>query len=1391
MVRTDFKVWRSRYLLSVGAALAALALPGTASAFKPGTHVASSNHVIDQLGPVITLTPGTNSSDTLVFEVNGQRLEVRVTGRDAYRAILNNQDFYRAGVVGPDGFPDPLTGQLLAHGDGSEPVAKFIKNATGREVPVHEPDVPYSDRGGAAEFRAIDFPMAMLDFLATDYSASPEHDQILAFILGYLSHGIGDGFAHEWVNELAGGAWELTKGEGIFGVPSEEIKHVTVEAYVDSLVPEALRSVPGDSGGHMRIRLAAPVGFLDDFYSRRTPNAVMLGDRLGDTNQFFDYYANLDQHFGGFFYNYFNAQVDLYPTLVRWSTLGDFFSTAEKVRDNEFVNFGLDAAELPAEIINELTQYGPEAWLDELTGGYIDCYTETFGSETWVDEIRYALEFLGGVEDRVEKLSDKAKLVRKNWILLNQCTSENLAKLQAAAFDPDNPAVNTDACADIARAGWVEDGQPGIYRGNIAPSGERDQEFLTELKASFLGGDADDIFEGVSQPWEAGAPYNTDKAIEETNLHRSMRANLERLFDYVTGVALTAIHIDQAIFPEGDGEQDRVNDYCTAARDEAFERCLDIKFAIIAAPARQIACDIEFASCAADEALDCAQSACHAACGFPLSDSECNSICGGEPSGCHSDCDDMFTACAFDICVPIPVLYESCHLYCLLFGDGEESCTDTIISTGICGGEHFVCTVENFEATITLDNYAEELLTPVREACDAIDAAKAFARCIKGDPAKSDEENRAARRVCLIDACTEAECFEPGCSAAERDAARAKCTNTYDETMAVYDEAKRIKEEIAEVLDILRDRPPHELVNLAFLEEDLLQDPDYFTELEDVLQDTRNQVMAEPPSPERTRKINTLNRFDQLLTDVDTIRSGGSPSGTGDPLLDLRNATEDAKNILTDAAELGLIPTVIGPTARRILGDVGPSFTQTFDQFFNTAQGMKLAPLTSQTDMEAMFAAPIDSSLLPWTGGTGFSSFCSGSASNPFCDVLASFDDPNCMNCDSTTRKMNPQPPHGWIPGRNLIAWNEYDPTQEKHHVLTRFMFSTSDSAYEELYTKIFRVPSHVPGFTGFDDPDAPWTVDNGRTDVELETNHTNYTEGSGSLQVNGCGYIELASPLHKTADWGIVGEQIQFDIFVPEAQANPWHVGDVQFAASIAGANQFNQYFGYRSLNNLPRGEWSTLTFDVPPHILDAWLGDYADFKLEIILNIASCQEPVLIDNLRFAGTIHEREAFHIRGSSSYTVTSNSLFGFENVSDWGSSTTLGSVTERTQGAAALSVAANNYTPITSRAFSTSELTGVTNQLNLDVKIPSPPSSEYWFGDVSLSFTCGPVSNAYVGPALLTYKFRGEYNSFRFTLPPEVVSALQGNHSGCTVAVNLNSGPGVTFLLDNMGFISE
>src|SRR3954469_5282594 len=170
-----------------------------AHAFKMTTHVASANLTEDQLAGMISAT----GASTLVFTVKGQRLEIPVGVKDAYLAVQRHPEFYRAGAIGPDGFPDLITGQMVQHGNES-PSLKDLTHAAATELspPTHATTDPYESREGPAEMRAIDFAMALLTFANsgayTFDAASSEREKVIAFIMGYFSHGVGDGFAHTW-----------------------------------------------------------------------------------------------------------------------------------------------------------------------------------------------------------------------------------------------------------------------------------------------------------------------------------------------------------------------------------------------------------------------------------------------------------------------------------------------------------------------------------------------------------------------------------------------------------------------------------------------------------------------------------------------------------------------------------------------------------------------------------------------------------------------------------------------------------------------------------------------------------------------------------------------------------------------------------------------------------------------------------------------------------------------------------------------------------------------------------------------------------------------------------------------------------------------------------------
>lgn len=163
----------------LAASAATLMLPQQAHAFGLKTHLWIGQQIIDDL-----------ERDCRI-EVAGVRESV---APELCRSILENRQAFLAGVIGPDGFPDLITGQTTTH-----------------------PGIP-SD-------------WQTSDWLNHLFAEAPEGEQ-LAFAAGFLVHAGSDTFAHSYVNGYAGDIFVLTDGER-----AVELRHFLLEKYIDARLP--------------------------------------------------------------------------------------------------------------------------------------------------------------------------------------------------------------------------------------------------------------------------------------------------------------------------------------------------------------------------------------------------------------------------------------------------------------------------------------------------------------------------------------------------------------------------------------------------------------------------------------------------------------------------------------------------------------------------------------------------------------------------------------------------------------------------------------------------------------------------------------------------------------------------------------------------------------------------------------------------------------------------------------------------------------------------------------------------------------------------------------------------------------------------------------------------
>ncbi len=333
-----------------------------------------------------------------------------------------------------------------------------------------------------------------------------------------------------------------------------------------------------------------------------------------------------------------------------------------------------------------------------------------------------------------------------------------------------------------------------------------------------------------------------------------------------------------------------------------------------------------------------------------------------------------------------------------------------------------------------------------------------------------------------------------------------------------------------------------------------------------------------------------------------------------------------------------------------------------------------------------------------------------------------------------------------------------------------------------------------IPAFASFEDVTRPW--------VRSWTNPPgtfplsgNASQGAHSLAVS-CGYSHVESPTFDTTEWGVVGDQLLVDVFVPASQSNPWWVGDLSLSFDLPAAGIYNAYLGNTSLTALARGGWSTIAFAVSPQVRAALLGDYPDARFRFGVNVGSCLAPLLLDNVRFGGTLAGRSAYHTTGSQNLTVASTGAFTFDSAASWSSEqvTLTNDSGVRSQGSASLAFTPTSWLLVESNVLHGGELGSVTSRFNVDVYVPELPADPYWVGHLQLYFECPSAGlyNHYSGQVDLTHRFDQEFNSAVFSVPASVVDTLRTGPADCKTRLAMSVNPAWgTFRFDRAGFVQQ
>ena len=160
-----------------------------ALAWKPTTHVYLAEQALEDARDNGRVTINRVNAET--GEIIGQIGEYPVDP-DILSALRAFPAQYRAGVIGPDAYPDMLTGQEVIH--------------------------PRTNPDGSNRW---------LEYL---WAQSNESLATKAFVVGYLTHAAGDMYGHTFINNFTGGDFIVTP-------PENAIKHILLETYIDKRAP--------------------------------------------------------------------------------------------------------------------------------------------------------------------------------------------------------------------------------------------------------------------------------------------------------------------------------------------------------------------------------------------------------------------------------------------------------------------------------------------------------------------------------------------------------------------------------------------------------------------------------------------------------------------------------------------------------------------------------------------------------------------------------------------------------------------------------------------------------------------------------------------------------------------------------------------------------------------------------------------------------------------------------------------------------------------------------------------------------------------------------------------------------------------------------------------------
>ncbi len=285
------------------------------------------------------------------------------------------------------------------------------------------------------------------------------------------------------------------------------------------------------------------------------------------------------------------------------------------------------------------------------------------------------------------------------------------------------------------------------------------------------------------------------------------------------------------------------------------------------------------------------------------------------------------------------------------------------------------------------------------------------------------------------------------------------------------------------------------------------------------------------------------------------------------------------------------------------------------------------------------------------------------------------------------------------------------------------------------------------------------------------------YIESSQSLNVTQSGEYELHA-LQTAVDGGTVELRVQ----VPGIPSHTFYSLEYRqplgWDSEATTSNDFKNVSGDQPLEgiviNLHRGGAYDVEMAMVQHLVqpgDPFYDPYRGITIELVEQLSANRARVRVS--------YDSDAD--QDPTSLTVPGN----------WSSSTAQLDIVE-VSGTTALKTVAQGFNFINSHEFATSDLSGVTDKIAIDVMLPTNPPNPGWLGDLQVHASCpsAGVYNEWLGRAEFDGLPLGQFQKLTFTLTPSVLSAFLGDYQDCRfdLSLNVDASAPAEYYLTNLRF---